>query len=468
MNEKLNKALEEISDAHIAEAAKPKKKLPRYLISGIAAVLAVVILITGIAGPGAICAEAVSLAADSRVTPRPLSKNYDDRDQWKQDYQKWTEEYTLRVKQTEEALSAASPLLSQLNQILLGKTGSQNRVWCPTSAYIALSMAAELAEGDTRRQLLEALGTDSTDALRTNVSALWESASGSGGLATSLWLDDSAVYDQADMDALSYYYYASVYQGDFGSRQTQKDVKTWLNQHTGGQLSAAAEKISLPANTVLALFSAVELELSWDQEFSARDNTTDTFHAADGDISCTFMNTELEHADYYWGSSFSAVSVRLEDNCKMWLILPDEDKTVSGVLTEGEYLETILHADTAENCKDMRVNLSLPKFTVDSTVSLKEPLQALGVTNAFDPFGGEFRITNTSGDPVRIDDVQQSTKLIADEEGVKGFSFTWISFGATSAAPAEDEIDFVLDRPFLFFVTNDNHVPIFAGIVNNP
>ena len=28
MNEKLNKALEEISDAHIAEAAKPKKKLP--------------------------------------------------------------------------------------------------------------------------------------------------------------------------------------------------------------------------------------------------------------------------------------------------------------------------------------------------------------------------------------------------------------------------------------------------------
>ena len=36
-----------------------------------------------------------------------------------------------------------------------------------------------------------------------------------------------------------------------------------------------------------------------------------------------------------------------------------------------------------------------------------------------------------------------------------------------SPAPPDEIIDFVLDRPFLFFVTNSN-IPLFAGAVNQP
>ena len=39
--------------------------------------------------------------------------------------------------------------------------------------------------------------------------------------------------------------------------------------------------------------------------------------------------------------------------------------------------------------------------------------------------------------------------------------------GAGSAAPPEEIIDFVLNRPFLFVITNDK-LPLFAGCVNNP
>jgi len=37
--------------------------------------------------------------------------------------------------------------------------------------------------------------------------------------------------------------------------------------------------------------------------------------------------------------------------------------------------------------------------------------------------------------------------------------------------PREDEIDFVLDRPFLFAITNswrDSGLPLFVGVVNQP
>ena len=37
-----------------------------------------------------------------------------------------------------------------------------------------------------------------------------------------------------------------------------------------------------------------------------------------------------------------------------------------------------------------------------------------------------------------------------------------------AAMPPEDEMDFTLDRPFLFVITNAGGLPLFAGIVNHP
>ena len=37
-----------------------------------------------------------------------------------------------------------------------------------------------------------------------------------------------------------------------------------------------------------------------------------------------------------------------------------------------------------------------------------------------------------------------------------------------ASMPPEDEMDFVLDRPFLFAVISDDQMPLFVGIVNQP
>ena len=34
--------------------------------------------------------------------------------------------------------------------------------------------------------------------------------------------------------------------------------------------------------------------------------------------------------------------------------------------------------------------------------------------------------------------------------------------------PPEDEVDFTLDRPFLFLLTSSQGQPLFAGVVNQP
>ena len=54
-----------------------------------------------------------------------------------------------------------------------------------------------------------------------------------------------------------------------------------------------------------------------------------------------------------------------------------------------------------------------------------------------------------------------------DEEGVQAAAYTVIT-GAGSAMPPDEEVDFVLDRPFAFVVTLSDKLPLFAGVVNNP
>ena len=125
----------------------------------------------------------------------------------------------------------------------------------------------------------------------------------------------------------------------------------------------------------------------------------------------------------------------------------------------------MLLSDEWEDCKYMKVNLSIPKFDVFSTMELSEGLKNMGVTKVFNENAADF--TKLTGDfPVYLTGANQSVRMQIDEEGVKAATYIEIP-GAGSAAPPEETIDFILDRSFLFVITNDN-IPLFAGCVNDP
>ena len=328
---------------------------------------------------------------------------------------------------------------------------------------------AELSGGDP--QLLEALNTDSLEALRSQTNALWNVCYRDKDnrclLANSLWLDDDLSYHQQTMDTLAQHHYTSVYQGDFGTKKTNRDISSWLNQNTGGLLKDSADNIQLPADTVFALYSTIFFRAKWSSEFRSSENTEGVFHSPAGDTDCTYMNKARIQGNYYWGGDFGAISLSMKDGSQMWLILPDEGKTVEDVLSAGEYARMIFGGQR-ENAKYMFINLSLPKFDIRSGGDLKEDLQALGVTDVFDPGKADFSAA-VSGfdDSVWLSAVNQSTRVAVDEKGVTAASYIELP-AAGAAQPPEEIIDFILDRPFLFVVTNYANVPLFAGVVNEP
>lgn len=470
MNEKVAKALGYVDEKYVTAAAKrKKKKAAKYWISAIAAVLALVLLFNLPSMPMVISAKAVSIASESRQMQRPDLDDYKDRDQWRADLAKWEAERDFRSSTTRETVDALAPFFTNGSVQFLSTQGCENLLWSPINAYIGLAMMTELTDGASRQQILDLFGTRDIDALRQQVGAIWESAYNDNGheistLANSLWLENGLNYQQDTMDNIAYYYYASVYQGDLGSQKINNAIGAWINNNTGGFLKKSTSNVNLSPDTILALYSTIYFQAKWQDEFSASKNTQDTFHAPNGDKTVTFMNKKLAQMYYYYGDNFSAVALSLKNGSRMWFILPDEGYCTADVLADGQYMQMVLQQDW-ENEKWMKVNLSVPKFDVNSTMNLRGGLQEMGVTDVFNEGAANF--SAITGDvPIFLTAANQSVRVQIDEEGVKAAAY--IEFpGAMSPEPPEEIIDFILDRPFIFAITTDN-IPLFMGTVNNP
>lgn len=461
-------ALEEISDKHIKEAEKPPKKRI-FLKMAVAAALVIAIGTNIMNAPMRITAYAVAEASEPRIMERPDSDNYKDREEWKADLAVWEAERDSRNETAAKAKLGLGSFFVDGNSRFLMTEKNENKLWSPVNAYIGLAMTAELTEGETRRQILDLFGVEDTEALRKQVSAVWESVYQDNSnevcvLANSLWLESGLQYNREEMDALAYHYYASVYQGDLGSSKTNKDIAAWINNNTNKFLKDSTKSIELSPETIMALYSTLYFQAKWTDEFSQSKNTKGVFHMQDGDTQAVYMNKKLKQMNYYWGGNFSAVNLSLKNGCRMWFILPDEGMTVNDVLDDGTYMEMLL-SNEWEDYKYMKVNLSVPKFDISSTMDLSDGLKNMGAMNVFTENVAEFTKL-TADSPIYLTGANQSIRVQIDEEGVKAAVYIEIP-GAGSAAPPEEIIDFVLDRPFLFVITNDN-IPLFAGCVNNP
>lgn len=466
MNEKVAQALGHVDDRYIVEAGKRKKRRHYFLKAAVAAVLVLAMLWHIPELPLIVSAKAVSIASDSRKMERPDIRS--------DEFDRWRAERELRAALVDDIRSPIAAFAEGCSREVISGADSENRVWSPVNAYIALAMTAELTGGVTRSEVLDVLGVSDLAQLRQNVSAVWEDIYQNDGreisvLANSLWLDDAVTYRQEVMEVLAHDYYASVYQGDLGSSRTNGAITNWLNNQTGGFLKNRTGKVSLIPNSMLAMASTVYFQAQWNDQFDSGKNTEGPFHAVSGDVTCTFMHKEEYHMNYYWAEDYGAVQLYLENGSCMWFLLPDEDKTVDDILAGGDYIHMITQSEEfpEENRKYMKVNLSVPRFDVSASVDLKEGLRRMGLTKIFEPVGNDFSPSIDSELPVYLDSINQDTRVTIDEEGVTAASYILLDFGAGAAAPPDEIIDFVLDRPFVFAICTDG-IPLFVGTVNMP
>lgn len=242
MNDKLHHALNEISDKHLSEAENYQRSNRRpYWIIAAAAILGLVIGITAIgpltapAGPtGPIglntlppfsfdepenqstypaapepsgiqspdtlqLADLAAAPAYPQMAQQPEQKDYPDYDEYSALVQAWKESCKNQYDQPDGYADSLTDFFTQSIPQFLDP--SENSSYSPVNAYMALAMLAETTDGNSRQQILDALGLDTIEQLREQVSHVWNAHYSDDGVTTlllgnSLWLSDRFSFHQ--------------------------------------------------------------------------------------------------------------------------------------------------------------------------------------------------------------------------------------------------------------------------------
>ena len=437
-----------------------KNKLLTQATKSMSAVFLAAVTLTNVPG----CVNAGAVKSTEPVYPKMAQYPGEDENGW----DKWNSSRRKQLSAPEGYCDSLWSFYGDSSRTYLSST-QENRAYSPVSLYMALSMLAECTSGESRSQILSLMNATDIETLRTQAGQVWNANYCDDGaiksvLANSVWLSDSLETNSGTIGTLAKSYYASAHSGEFGSDEMTQAIRGWLNEQTGGMLNDAVSDVAPDASTLMALYSTLWFKGRWDNEFNKQLNDTRTFHAPSGDVQAEFMNQSFDRS-YYWGEDFGAVKQPFVSGCDMWLILPDEDKSVSDVLDSGNYLSLLTDGYDYENSRTMKVNLALPKFDVTSTIDLREGLTELGIT---DVFSENADFSELCSSELYVNSARQSARVTIDEEGCTAAAFTEMLLCGSACQPENiQEIDFVLDRPFLFVITGLDGQPLFVGTVFN-
>lgn len=492
MNKKWEETLSKLSDKHIAEAATYRPRRP-YWLGAIAAALAVVILLSAmwnstpvgptgptqppiLLTPGVVQAPAsadfVNLVNTITYPTMAACPDYSeygiDYDAYMEAYSAWKESQKLQHSQPDGYAGSLTDFFSRSISRFL--QGEGNQAYSPLNYYMALAMLAETAQGNSRQQILDLLGANSIEALRTQVSYVWNAHYNNDGkntslLANSLWLDDAYAFHQSTVDALTNHYYASVFHGDLGTEPLNQQLRSWINSQTGSLLEEQTQNIELDPRTVFALASTIYYRSMWTNKFSKEATKDAVFHCIDKDITTPFMNDTF-HGVYYRGENFGAIQLHLSDGSSMWLILPDDGYSVSDVLSSSDYLQLTLAPNQWDNHEGRIVNLSIPKFDISSQNDLIEGTKDLGITDVFSSTDADLKNLVDTTEAIYVQQIDHAVRVAIDEDGITAAAYTLMA--AAGAGQPPEPLEFTLDRPFLFVVSSEDHLPLFAGTVMEP
>ena len=192
-------------------APKKQKRPAQKIWMGAVAAVLVLAIIGGIflRPGGGLTAYAIAEAQYPEMAPYPGEPHTDAA------YDAWWESMVAQRRDLGD-ISPLQSFFARSAQTFLTGTEGENRVYSPLNVYMALSMLAQLTDGESREQILTLLGSGNMDELRRQASDVWNANYRDDGaltsiLASSLWLNKKVKFSRDTMDILARDFYASSY-----------------------------------------------------------------------------------------------------------------------------------------------------------------------------------------------------------------------------------------------------------------
>ena len=339
-------------------------------------------------------------------------------------------------------------------QALVSSDKDENLSVSPYSAGVAMSMLAEGAAGETRAEIDDALNgcffrnadLGSNDTLKVTS-------------ANSVWLDNDFAVRNEYVNHMAKEYDALATVLNFSDPETVNAINDWCAEHTDGMIKGIVSKLAPEMKMILA--NALYFKCDWYKPFNAGLTKPGVFHGSKGDSDIDFMYKK-DHFNYieYYGNQLIELPYKTGKYAR-YVLLPSQKMG----------LEEVTHYLYASGVKEVigmmaprQVNLVLPKFKVETDLSLMKTLESMGVRTAF---SAAADLSGIAKGPLAVSDVLQKTVVDVNEKGTEAAAVTAVMVGLTSVR-TEPPVNMRVDRPFLYLIADmEAERILFAGRIMN-
>lgn len=331
--------------------------------------------------------------------------------------------------------------------------GFDSKVVSPMSVSYLMGMLANGADGQTRQEIMKAIGCEKVS-LR-DLNEFYQML-----ITRANYFDKATTINIADYIALNCHYqlkdgFASTMQNyyksgveslDFSKASTLKRINRWCSDHTDGMIPKIIEQVD--ADAVSYIMNAIYFNGTWTDKFDTRQTKLENFQSYTRDIKKTQMMHRNGKYQYMDNADFAAVNLPYGNGSySMTVILPNRGKSIDEVMAG---LDAKKVSELRRSMDECVVDLKLPRFTISQETSLNDIISKLGAPTMFTS-GADF--SNFASGNLSISKMLQKAKIEVSEEGTKASAVTMAMVAMTALRPEPRKVEFHANRPFIYMIT---------------
>ena len=330
----------------------------------------------------------------------------------------------------------------------------------PLSAALALSMAANGADGDTLAQFETVLGGGvPLEELNAACAQLLSDYGDLGGsteclIANSLWADPEGMIREDFIGKCRGIFEAQVFSQDLSAPSVVPAVNGWVSEHTNEMIPNILSE-PFNENAALLLVNALYLNNTWETEFDPNNTYLRGFyHQGNDKESMDFLNADFVTFPYLQSQTAQGAVLPYDDGrLAFFALMPEEGTELEGWLNslDGDAFTQLLESRTDTEF----LTLALPKFEAEWDV---------GLDLAFTFGEADFSLLGDNPNGYFLSQVIHAAKIEVNEQGTEAAAATVVEAVGGSAAPPETGVTLIFDRPFLYGIVDlQTGVPLFLG-----
>ena len=355
-----------------------------------------------------------------------------------------------------------------------------NLLVSPHSVWMALAMLLPGARGRTHQQLALGLGvadiaavaevtrelakrSEPTQWQRDAVARGWTKDDGGFGFhlqsANKLWIQRGYPIHTAYAQALATGFGVDPQAVDFQGAPDAAcaAINRWVSDQTHGLIPTIVDAPALIANVRALLANAVYFKAAWADEFHERATAPKPFRLLDG--TTAHVPTMRRTAALAHGEDADAVAVAvpyINPDVAMIAIVPRDFDRFEPTAAR---LAGILAGLTPK-----QVDLELPRFKFENSLSIAAALRAVGFDDVLSPRADLSGISSEEG--FHIGEVLHKTFIKVDEKGTEAAAVTAMMFAG--AGPPPKPVVVKVDRPFYVIIRDapTNTIFFFGRVVD--